>query len=269
MKRICTALLLLLAMSTWAQDQSNTIHATLYGIGTARELDTYLSPVEYRGPQLSILHESIRPTSQRDLLFQTLTQAQATYTHNAAGNGTVMGAAVRYDAGWHYQWHTPLLPGLSVRAGGMVGGQMGFLYNTRGSNNPAQAQAQIHLAASASARYACHIRRTPVAMRYQADMPLLGGAFTPQYGQSYYEIFSLGHYDHNVVCTHPGNVLSVRQQLSADIAVGRSTLRLAYLSDLSRSRLGGLRQHHYARSFMLGYVRQICVDRRRRREVRL
>ncbi|MBR4758471.1 MAG: DUF3316 domain-containing protein, partial [Bacteroidaceae bacterium] len=38
--------------------ERSTTHATLFGIGRVNHLDTYLSPMEYRGPQLSYLHET-------------------------------------------------------------------------------------------------------------------------------------------------------------------------------------------------------------------
>ena len=45
-----------------AQDGRNSTHATVLGIGAVNQLDTYLSPLNYSGPQLQFLHETLRYT---------------------------------------------------------------------------------------------------------------------------------------------------------------------------------------------------------------
>ena len=57
--------------------------------------------------------------------------------------------------------------------------------------------------------------------RFQVDMALLGMAFSPEYGESYYEIFGLGNYDNIVHFTHPGNVLALRLTTAIDIPLGK------------------------------------------------
>ncbi|MGG6550492.1 UNVERIFIED_CONTAM: DUF3316 domain-containing protein, partial [Prevotella sp. 15_C9] len=75
--------------------------------------------------------------------------------------------------------------------GGIDAG-MGFLYNTRNGNNPEQAYLGLNLAPRLSADYAFRIRSHPFQIRYEAQVPLVGVMFSPNYGQSYYEIFSRG-----------------------------------------------------------------------------
>ena len=267
-KRVILALGLLLgaAQLSIVHGQLSTArssnHSTLFGIGRASHLDTYLTPAEYQGPQLTYLHETLRSLQRNEhVIFQTLTQGDFSYAHNQAETGHELGGSVCYDFGWGRRWTDMPWKGLSLTAMGLAGGHLGFLYNDRNTNNPAQAHATLHLTAALRADYRFKIKKRTLALSYQAHLPLLGTAFMPQYGQSYYDIFDRGHYDHNLVCTHPGNALSLRQIFSIDIPIRRSTLRLGYLSDLRQLKANDIKQHQYSRSFMIGYVRNISLSR--------
>lgn len=268
MKYILTGILIwVLCFSANAQTKQRSAengqniqeHAVVFGIGRTNQYDTYLSPMEYRGPVLTALRETSHRLSKAPLSFQSLFEVHASKAQNGAENADFLGGDVSYDAGWYYNWDDIITPGLTLRAGGQLGGSLGFLYSTKNGNNPAQAHLGIHLAASVAAAYKFSIRHTPLTLRYQADLPVLGGAFLPNYGQAYYEISQNG-FDHNVVCTYPGNALSLRQLLTADITIAhRVTLRLGYLSDLRQLKGNNLRQHQYNRSFMIGWVKTFEV----------
>ena len=68
MKKILLLLLsLFLGLPSQAQEDSlranrYVMRATLYGVGFTNILDTYLSPMEYTGPEIRILRESMRMT---------------------------------------------------------------------------------------------------------------------------------------------------------------------------------------------------------------
>ena len=72
MKKILLLLLsLFLGLSSQAQEDSlqanrYVMRATLYGAGFTNILDTYLSPMEYTGPEIRILRESMRKMCIRD-----------------------------------------------------------------------------------------------------------------------------------------------------------------------------------------------------------
>lgn len=237
-------------------------HATLFGIGRVNHLDTYLSPLEYQGPQVTYLHETFRPLQRNEhVVFQTTTQGDFSYTHNQAETAHDMGGSIRYDFGWGRRWRDILWKGLDLTAMGMAGGDVGFLYNNRNGNNPAQARANLRLTAALRADYRFKIRKQTLAFHYQAHLPLAGTAFSPQYGQSYYDLFDRGHYDHNIRFAHPGNALSLRQQFTLDLPVRHATLCLGYLSDLRQQKVNGLKQHQYGRAFVIGYVREISIKR--------
>lgn len=245
------------ALSVCAQG-GPTDETWLVGIGRLRQQDTYLSPLHYRGPQLTFVRETFHPTRrcQQRIVFQSYLQGAFSYTENKPGTANEWGGRLGYNAGWHYQW-TPL-SGLRLMAGALVGTRLGIVYNDQGGNNPAQGRAAIDVSASVLASYHFRLGRKTLGVRYQALLPLAGCMFSPQYGQSYYEL-SEGNRDHNIVFTQPFCAPSLWQLLSIDIPFRRYTLRTGYLSDIRQSHVNGIKSHDISRSFMLGFVKRFSL----------
>ena len=95
--------------------------------------------------------------------------------------------------------------------------------------------------------------------RWEAHFPLGGLMFSPSYGQSYYEIFSRGNYDRNIVPTTIFSTPSLRQQLTLDFTVARTTVRLGYMNDIRQSSVNGLKQHAWSHLFLVGIVRKFSI----------
>ena len=263
--RLVIMIALLLPNAMWAQEGREGATFLLFGFGGSNQMDTYLSPMEYDGWQASVLTGRERMTRMAGgrISFQSMMQAAATRTENPARTAEMWGGRIAYDAAWHWNW-TPA-KGLRLKAGAQVGTDLGFLYNNRNGNNPAQGRVSADMAASVAAAYAFRIRRFPLALRYQADVPLLGCMFSPQYGQSYYELY-IGNRDHNVCFAHPGNAFSIRSLLMMDLVFSRTTMRLGYLCDVRQSNVNGISTHDFSHSFMLGYVRYFKVLKRKDRK---
>ena len=85
--------------------------------------------------------------------------------------------------------------------------------------------------------------------------------FSPNYGQSYYEIFNRGNYDHNIVPTYLGNAPSMRNILTIDIGLGNNALRIGYLGDIQQAKPNSLKQHTYTHALVLGIVRTIRMTK--------
>ena len=268
MKQIL-AILCLCVCSSMLSAQEPSVRATMFGLGRVRQLDTYLSPIEYSGPQLFFINENTRPTRllHERVSFQSTVQLDFSSTEPASEKATFLGGNFDYAAAWHYRFFgTPYgtLPTdrssrFSLAAGPQLSGLVGGLYNTRNGNNPAQAYLDVHLAASVQAGFIFRLRKMPVCLRDQLDVPLIGAMFTPAYGQSYYEIFSLGHYDHNVRAAHPFNAPSFRNKFTVDLPFRRSTLRVGYLVDVRQSHVNDLRRHAYSHAFVIGWVRSVSL----------
>lgn len=263
------AFLLLLSVSAFAQmeleavpDRSPTARTFLIGLGKANQLDTYLSPMEYTGMQVSFMTQSERMThlAQRHISFQSTFFGAYTSTDNPAGTASYVGARLAYDAAWHYNYSP--FRNFNLRGGAMVGTDLGFLYNDRNGNNPAQGLFNIDLSLSAGADYSFSLWRLPMQTHYQADLPMIGLMFCPEFGESYYEISQNG-VGHDILCAHPGNALSLRQMLTLDFCLKRITLRVGYLCDIRQRNARSLKYHDFSHSCMFGIVRHFQLMKRK------
>ena len=83
--------------------------------------------------------------------------------------------------------------------------------------------------------------------------------FSPNYGQSYYEIFSRGDYDHNIVCTYLGNAPALKQLLTLDFTLWKTTFRVGYLGDYQQANVNNLKYHSYSNSLVIGLVKKFTL----------
>ena len=252
--------------SVLAQDtlRNNKVitNTQMFGIGNVNTLDTYLSPEEYTGTELRYVSHSIRENGSK-LSRELIHQAQILSVHNRKENNNEIGGFYNFQYNWQYalgKWNVGEGE-LLLKAGGGIDTRLGFLYNTRNSNNPAQAYAQMNIAPNAVLAYRFRLGNIPFQLRYEVQSPLLGLTFSPNYGQSYYEIFTRNNYDHNLVVTSPVSTPSLRQLLTIDITVRHTTVRLGYLGDYQQAKVNQLRQHVWSNLLVLGIVRKFSINK--------
>ena len=101
-------------------------------------------------------------------------------------------------------------------------------------------------------------------LRYEVGMPLVGVMFSPNYGQSYYELFSKGNYDHNIVPTYIGNTPSLRHFLTLDIPLWRATLRIGYQGEYLQAHVNKIKYHTYTHTLLLGVTKTFKLTHVRR-----
>lgn len=264
---IISVLMLCLATAGIAQHHDNdTLQsryrttATTFGIGRQSTLDTYLTPLEYKGPELSIARETMRKTRfNRNITVQNFFRINAAYL-DKSGYKMYSGLA-NWNYGLHYNFNP--VPNLKILAGGLADMNGGVVYNPRNSNNPASAKAFIDIDLSAMAIYKLKLKKYNMTFRYQINLPVAGIMFAPEYGASYYEMFYLGHTDGIASFTSFHNHYSMRQMITVDFPCRYVLLRAGYYWEMEQSHIKNIKAHTYSHSFMIGFVRNIKLIRDR------
>ena len=105
------------------------------------------------------------------------------------------------------------------------------------------------------ALYNFKIKHHEFLLRYQASLPLLGAMFSPEYGESYYEIFELQHSGHHVCLTTPFSVPSFRHTLSLDFPVKQTILRISAVGDFQQSHVNSIKSHVWSHALLIGFVK--------------
>lgn len=269
MKRIIHFIILFcLAVTGYAQEvatsegvySSKTItNQKMVGVGYNALQDTYLSPEHYGGVELRYLSHTLRQKDSCSTARLIINEGYISQCGTRSTKGNVLAGAYHFQYGALWQ---VLQSGVgqngrfTLRAGGQAEALLGVIYNPRNSNNSAQMRALMDVGPVAVASLQLSRR---VTIDYEASCPLFGLTFSPNYTQLYYEIFTLGHYDHNIVPTTIISTPSLRQQLSATFRFPRLSVTVGYLGDYRQQQVNNLKQHYYSSVFMIGLCRTIKV----------
>ncbi len=256
MKRTTTLIILwvgffcgLFAQSHLLVEEIHTVnHSTMFGIGKVYLSDSYLSPLTYSGIGMTLLHDRLRRTPHLSgrMLLQQQFQIQVGITENPTASASEYYGDISYYLTGFY----PLLQTsrFKLLGGGGWDASLGGIYNVRNSNNPGSLKVSTNLNASVMALY--NFRWA--TLRWQLSTPFVGMFFSPEYGHSYYEIFTLGN---NKGTVHPGsfhNQLSLRNFFTVDVPLRKVTLRAGYLGDYYQSHVNELTTKIVIHQFMLG-----------------
>jgi hypothetical protein len=240
-----------------------TYQSILVGVGQSNIYDTYLSPLKYRGVNLNIMSEQMKMTGlgNGNLSVQHLFNIGLADTKNPTETATNYLGILEYSYGMHY--HFKQVQRIRFMAGMQLDGLIGGIYNTRNGNNPATAKAHINLNLSGMATYRIQIKKQPIRLRYQLNFSVLGLQFSPEYGQSYYEI-ELGTKSKLIHRASFHNQLAMRNIFSVELPFNFCTFRLSYMNWIYETRISGLNTQILSGSFYLGFSRNFFSVRGRK-----
>ena len=254
MKKVKVLSLLLLCVLT-ASAQSQRSH--MLGFGPTRILDTYISQEKFSGAGFTYLYiyEGRKPEKR----WQNTIEHELDLSKSRdRGDNTSM-----LEGNYNLYWSrlaSLVKPSSStdfhLQAGFTANANLGFLYDMTTSNNPAQARLALNIMPSAVATYGFPIKQQHFSLRYELNLPLVGIMFSPNYGQSYYEIFTQGNYDRNIVPTTFVSAPTFRQILTLDWLLSEKwALRIGYLGNYQQADINHLKQHIYTHRVLLGFTR--------------
>lgn len=257
-KKVSTFLLFILfAFTSQLSAQERTV-STQVSIGHLNQLDTYISNEKYRGTEWRFISEVLKDNAKRPFTHTLTHEGAISNTHNRADNANEISGHYNFAYALMKKWNY-VLPSSSnnsnlvFRAGLFANIDLGFCYNTRTSaNNPAQGYASLNIGPQIMVHYDFPLWNKVFRITYETRVPFIGLMFSPNYGQSYYEIFNEGNYDHNVVFTSIGT-FQMRHQISLDIPIAkRTSLRLGYLGDIRQAKPNNLKQHQWYNAVAVG-----------------
>lgn len=256
MKRLSLTLMAMVFSGTllFGQSESEPVslnyHVTSVGVGHASVYDSYLSYLKYTGMGYSLQHERMKWLSREGLSSQHRFLLNVLSTDNLSETASSYSGFLDYAYGIHYRL-TPLKD-LSLDLGGQANGLLGFVYNDRNGNNPATGKLHLGLNLSAMAHYTFRIKSSELKLHYQLSTPVIGGMFSQQYGQSYYEI-SLGNTDDLAHFSSFHNYLALRQVFMVSIPLKSACINLSYQHWMYETKVNGLETRLRSGTFAIGW----------------
>jgi hypothetical protein len=235
-----------------------TYESSMIGIGNTSVYDTYLSPLEYKGNNISVIYEQMNTTGWLNgrIFAQHLFTLDVADTKNSRGSAGNYTGSLDYGYGLYY--HFKPVRKIQFFAGVQADALLGFVYNNHNGNNPATGKINLNLNLSGMASYKFRIKKQPIQLRYQLNIPVTGVLFSPQFGQSYYEI-GLGDHQGLFHFASFHNQRIMRNLLSAELPLNSCTLRLAYMNWIYETRINHLDTRIASNSFYVGFSKNFFV----------
>lgn len=221
--------------------------------GSASILDTYLTPITYSGYDLRLSYEGFKAMkfNPEYWIMQFTSGVQYDNVKNIVQNRVMHSLTLDIEWGMMHRWNMNVVEGLTLYLGGSAGLYGGVIYNQYNSNNPVSAKIRVSANLVAMATYDLKIGELPITLRYEPTLPMIGVFFAPGYGESLYEVY-LGNMDGVVHAAYWGNRFDMTNLLTADLHLGRVSLRIGYRGVYEASWVNNTDTRIYTNSLIIG-----------------
>lgn len=214
---------------------------------------SYLSPLEYTGPQFSVLGNwsKAMPFNPEHAIMQFDVDAGFCNLLNPAQTSRMVGLTGEFS--WSMEWRQKLPKNFQVTAGGGIDLYGGAYYLLRNSNNPVQAMANASILLTASASKHFKIGKLPILITERLKLPSIGVFFCPGYGETYYEIY-LGNHKGLAHAGWWGNNFRIDNLFSVSLDFGRTAMMLGYRFFAYNQWANNLNTTIISNSFVIGVI---------------
>ena len=251
---ICSLNFIFSQENTFADNTRSVNQSTLIGIGKSYLVDSYLSPLTYDGLALSLINDRLKGSSlfESKLLLQNQFRIQIGITKNPTSSSSEYFGSLYYNLNGYLPLFNRNINSSKLRIYGGGGPELslGGIYNVRNSNNPGSLKTYVSLNVAAMAIF----NWKSITFRWQVSSPFAGVFFSPEYGHSYYEIFTLGNNKGTIHLGSLHNQLSVRNYFTVDIPVNKMTIRTGYMWDYYSSDVNKLITKISSHQFLIGFA---------------
>lgn len=222
-------------------------------MGGRTAYSTYLSPFTYRGKGFAAsgFWTKALPFNPRHMAMHFEGRISAGDLLNPAKSAREI--ELHANVQWGMEWQKRFSGGWMIGAGGTAGLYGGVLYLPRNSNNPVSVQFAIGLGAGAFGSKLLFIKKLPILISDRLTLPLAGGFFCQDYGESYYEIY-MGNHKNLAHFGWPGNRFGIDNLLAVTLDLGRTALEVGYRFSMQNEHANNLTTRIFNNAFVIGVI---------------
>jgi hypothetical protein len=261
MKNLIFIIAVFLSRLCCAQEMpfSLTYESTMAGLGIAGVYDSYLSPLKYNGKALEFVSEKMQNSrfAGGKTVTQRLVSLELAKSYNPAGTAFACSGIFLYDYGMFYRCSP--VEKMDLFAGSQAECLLGFIYNNRNGNNPATGKLHLNMNISIIASYSLNIKQTPLRLSYQLSVPFAGAMYSPEFGQSYYEMYYVADGANLIHFSSFHNYISCRNLISAEILFSKTAFRLGFLHSFYQTRVNHIDSQILSKALLIGFSRNFFV----------